>query len=615
MTDWKEVYCWPCGEQGDNTRDLLAVTGIHPLKIAFNKLYGLFICMHCNTPLDCSPGFKELNTEYIYTHFTSKVHKSFFMKSGVAREFLKNTCSKFYTDNAHADAKDRLTALIKHIQKSDLFLDHPIAGLALMRDGGRCCKFSGCSYSSLSDETMKKHWRVHTKGFVAGMESISTKCVIQKWTKGQCIPVLATALPETSSVAQELHADNEYPSLRNILDLLDAGPDKEQHNKDLNKNDIQAKEYFTKWDEEVLSVNDESNEIAKKTELARRSHFAHDSKDSDAIQVFTQAAYNIKKHHAFHKMNPNYMQKLYLVKKDELREHERESSDKRNINLAAELIHFIFLLCGFHRGEQLEEEDMEALPGSNDQHRLKNIGHWAIIPNNQQTPSHTRIYSCTKAAWDVVRAMADSNGTREINESDIEVFLELEKALYCREKVASEVELQEVLVRFIVAKFTDEEDCTRASSNVITSAIASLQFNMRITFLKSDFGDPTTEQYDVSFNKQRVKFLSPEENNVAAILHRQMKYISDHSNFKLGAKVSFVDPSCRTAEVLGSSAKATPVTMSVDIMSDGIRRAIKDVTEGLDTLLYGYKGLDGVDITKLVETPTKFNAPDLSRSA
>jgi hypothetical protein len=129
MTDWKEVYCWPCGEQGDNTRDLLAVTGIHPLKIAFNKLYGLFICMHCNTPLDCSPGFKELNTEYIYTHFTSKVHKSFFMKSGVAREFLKNTCSKFYTDNAHADAKDRLTALIKHIQKSDLFLDHPIAGL------------------------------------------------------------------------------------------------------------------------------------------------------------------------------------------------------------------------------------------------------------------------------------------------------------------------------------------------------------------------------------------------------------------------------------------------------------------------------------------------------
>lgn len=53
MTDWEEVYCRPCVEQGDDASDILTVTDIHPLKLAFNKIYGLFICMHCKTPLDC----------------------------------------------------------------------------------------------------------------------------------------------------------------------------------------------------------------------------------------------------------------------------------------------------------------------------------------------------------------------------------------------------------------------------------------------------------------------------------------------------------------------------------------------------------------------------------
>jgi hypothetical protein len=420
-----------------------------------------------------------------------------------------------------------------------------------------------------------------------------------------------TALTEpVASASPQFQQLSDEEKVKQIMEKILAPPDAEQRNQSITSNDLSSFEVFADWDS-ILKLTT-TEDLEKKTRLASSDHEAHTEKDKVVILQLVQAWFIRAKNFAFDEMSPGYRsnERLYLDKKEEFRANQEGQTDYRYTRNAYSCVYFILLLCGMHR-EELDLAELVSLdkngspvddPDSEEEvyERLANVGSWAILPAHSSSPSHQTLYDAASDFWKVVQSLADGRMPVNIQEEHVIVVQCLMEAIFCRQKVASEREHREPLLQFIVATSTDEEDVTRNEGTVITSFIASLQYDMRLAFLNRNFGERNKAEYEGQFNADANLLLNSTNNNVAAILSRAIKYITRHANPSLQPRFRVASDSGRDVEILGKTG-ITP--FSVGELEQVINKVLSDVNDAIHAATFQFKGLDDYDPSNLKEQP------------
>ena len=528
-TQETEVFCLPC----DSDSALINVDSVRPFPLKYNYHLDLFICGDCNDPLCCAL-LQKRNTEKfyyaLYRHFATlcKQHKGQYMAAPKPIEFSKHV--QEIQQQVWPGAQERLADIINGLQQKQLNIGLPVEGLEIMRDIVRQCNMPGCTYSHHNHETLQKHYRGHdNRPFKTirahEMDKISTIVPAQRWKISNqdvfapVIGVPAPPRPSASSCGHLSTTEQQRQSLqlaKEQLKQMNSKPNPVKRQKEMTKKDINNQERLRDW-QNVLSLDMEQTELCLKTDLVSATHEAHDEAFVTTVKKIVHQTYKQGVERAS-AMGRHYRSQV-VWKRDEIRCHQEESTDKKYADICCSLVLFVFLLCGVHsanvKAEQLAVH--ESHPG---QDRLKAVGDWAIFPGNTSAPSQDRIYTATQQAKEAVMQASSRNkslaGSRmdgktpfDFLQEELDAIMDMIIALLCRQRVASEQDHEEPVLRFLVAYCTDEEQCCRQNSNIITHIIAALQYGMRVAFLnRKDFGDATTSEYDKTFTREVDRVLT-----------------------------------------------------------------------------------------------------------
>jgi len=244
----------------------------------------------------------------------------------------------------------------------------------------------------------------------------------------------------------------------------------------------------------------------------------------------------------------------------------------------ARLLLFTCLLSGClspeleHRKDQLTEHG----------------GDWLIPPGSE-------LHGKATVFWRMVMDASPVGDDSELTPVQYQIMTDLVFHLLCRAKHVDETEVDEHVIRFLVAANTNE-DYTRKSSDTITHYIAVLQRCMRVAFIVEKGRRPPSVHWFRSQVKELMHY--KESYTISYLLNEQMAYVSKFAHRDPSETVQFNDLSMTSVTVM---AKKGNFIVSLDSLGEAVQTAMRRLDSLMRSAFKDYQGEKTISLANLVD--------------